>query len=120
MTEEISNFNDSVNSTLSRVSEVASTTLKSDNSALTQELIHVNRETTKLKREVKVAADNSKKLEREKHELEKTLCVKNDIVNRLKNENEELSITLQTDQFKSVRIIEVNIYINIYIYINVE
>lgn len=52
--------------------------------------------------------ENAKKGEKEKSELRKSLQVKTEIADKLKKENNDLSVILTKDQFKTVRIMEVN------------
>eukprot|EP01022_Parablepharisma_sp_SALTPOND_P008317 TRINITY_DN135635_c0_g1_i1.p1 TRINITY_DN135635_c0_g1~~TRINITY_DN135635_c0_g1_i1.p1 ORF type:complete len:683 (+),score=164.06 TRINITY_DN135635_c0_g1_i1:10225-12273(+) len=74
--------------------------------ALTQEIIKCNRENTKLKKDLRAKEDMLKKVEKELADLKKQLAIKVDAVEKLRRENGEMAVTLQTDQFKSIRLLE--------------
>ena len=74
--------------------------------ALAQEIIKSNRENTKLKKELRAKEDGLKKVEKELTDIKKQLSIKIDMVEKLRRENGEMAVTLQADQFKSVRLLE--------------
>jgi len=75
--------------------------------ALTQEIIKLNRENAKLKKDLRTKEENLKRCEKELSDLKKQLSIKMDAVEKLRRENGEMMVTLQTDQFKSIRILEI-------------
>jgi len=52
--------------------------------------------------------ENNKKSEKEKNEMKKTIQAKSDLIDKLKKETSDMSAILNKDQFKTVKIIEVN------------
>lgn len=51
--------------------------------------------------------ENFKRLERERLENRKTIENKSDLIEKLKKENHDMSVIINTDQFKTVRTVEV-------------
>ncbi len=81
--------------------------LRQEKNILTEELIFLNKELSKLKTENRLLSENSKKSEKEKLELKKNLQTKTDMVEKLKKEVSEMTGIINKDQFKTVRTIEV-------------
>ncbi len=89
------------------ISAGVSTQPRLDNKdALTQEIIKSNRENTRLKKELRGKEDALRRADRELADIKKQLSIKLDAVEKLRRENTEMATTLQTDQFKSVRLME--------------
>jgi hypothetical protein len=76
-------------------------TLKFNNSILSQEIVNLNKELTRLKNESKQYTDVNKKLDKEKTELLSKFKQKTDNYDKIKKENEQLMILINTSNYKS-------------------
>ncbi len=61
-----------------------------------------------MKTENRLLIENTKKVEKEKSEMKKSIQAKADLIDKLKKETSEMSAIINTDQYKTVRIVEVN------------
>ena len=84
----------------------ANRSLLNDNQVLTNELVNVNRELTKLKAESRTNGDTLKKSEKENLELKKNLTAKQNALDKLRKEKDELWAIVNTDKYKSISTIE--------------
>ena len=84
----------------------ANRSLLNDNQVLTNELVNVNRELTKLKAESRTNGDTLKKSEKENLELKKNLTAKQNALDKLRKEKDELWAIVNTDKYKSFSTIE--------------
>ena len=84
----------------------ANRSLLNDNQVLTNELVNVNRELTKLKAEGRVMGDTYKKSEKENLELKKSITAKQNALDKLRKERDELWAIVNTDKYKSIQTIE--------------
>ena len=73
---------------------------------LTNELVNVNRELTKLKAEQRSGGEILKKSEKENFELKKNLTAKQNALDKLRKEKDELWAIVNTDKYKSISTIE--------------
>ena len=78
----------------------ANRSLLNDNQVLTNELVNVNRELTKLKAESRTSGDTLKKSEKENFELKKNLTAKQNALDKLRKEKDELWAIVNTDKYK--------------------
>ena len=76
---------------------------------LALEIVRLNREVNKFKFEARTAVEVQKKAEAERDDLLRQIKVKNDTLEKLRKENDQLSVSLSTDQFKSVHHLEMKI-----------
>jgi septal ring factor EnvC (AmiA/AmiB activator) len=70
---------------------------------LTNELIVMNREISKLKAELRSTTENLKKSEKEKYETKKNLEGKENAVEKLRKERDDLWAIVNTDKYKNIR-----------------
>ena len=77
-----------------------------DNQVLTNELVNVNRELTKLKAEQRNNGETLKKSEKENFDLKKSLTAKQNALDKLRKEKDELWAIVNTDKYKSISTIE--------------
>jgi len=87
-------------------SSFAISNLRQEKNILTEELVFLNKELSKLRTENRLFNENLKKSEKEKMELKKNLQTKTDLVDKLKKDVSEMSGVINQDQFKTVRTIE--------------
>lgn len=80
--------------------------LVTDNQLLTNELVMMGRELTKLKSELRGTQDQLKKTEKERYELRKNLDGKETAVEKLRKERDELWAVVNTDKYKNIKVIE--------------
>lgn len=78
------------------------TSLKFDNSVLSNELLNLNKECTRLRSENRIIIDKNSKFEKEKNELLQKLKTKSDNFEKLKKENEELMVLIQSSKYKNI------------------
>ena len=84
----------------------ANRSLLSDNQVLTNELVNVNRELTKLKAENRLHGESSKKIEKENIELKKSQAAKQNALDKLRKERDELWAIVNTEKYKSIQSLE--------------
>ena len=73
---------------------------------LTNELVNVNRELTKLKAENRLHGESSKKIEKENIELKKSQAAKQNALDKLRKERDELWAIVNTEKYKSIQSLE--------------
>ena len=95
-------FASSVNSTMTQEFKDSLTSLKFDNSVLSNELLNLNKECTRLRSENRIIIDKNSKFEKEKNELLQKLKTKSDNFEKLKKENEELMVLIQSSKYKNI------------------
>jgi len=93
--------NSSVTINMNETERDVNQNLKFDNSLLTQELINVNKEFSKLKSENKHFIELNKKLDKEKNDISNKFKIKSENFDKIKKENEDLMILIQTSNYKS-------------------
>ena len=69
---------------------------------LTNELVNVNRELTKLKAEARHTTETCRKTEKENNELRKSMSAKQTALDKLRKERDELLAIVNTDKYKSI------------------
>ena len=83
-----------------------SKSIVADNQVLTNELVTLNRDATKLKAELRSMTETLKKSEKERLEIRKTLEGKENALEKLRKEKDELWAIVNTDKYKNVRTVE--------------
>jgi hypothetical protein len=83
-----------------------SKSLISDNQILTNELIVMNRELSKLKAELRTNTDLLKKSEKERLDFKRSLESKDQALEKLRKDKDELWSIVNTDKYKNVRTVE--------------
>ena len=78
------------------------TSLRFDNSVLSNELLNLNKEFNKLRSEYKTTAERNSRLEKEKKDAAEKLKAKSDLYEKAKKENEELMILINNSKYKNV------------------
>jgi chromosome segregation ATPase len=73
---------------------------------LTNELVTMNRDLTKLKSELRTMTDQLKKSEKERLEHKRALEAKDLSLEKLRKERDELWAVVNTDKYKNVRTVE--------------
>ena len=73
---------------------------------LTNELIVMNRDLTKLKAELRLSTEQLKKSEKERVDFKKSLESKELAMEKLRKEKDELWSIVSTDKYKNVRTVE--------------
>lgn len=73
---------------------------------LALEIVRLNREVNKQKFEARTAQEYQRKAETERDDLIRQAKLKSDVIEKLRKENEQLSVSLSTDQYKSVQKLE--------------
>lgn len=84
----------------------ANRSLLNDNQVLTNELVNVNRELTKMKAELRSQTETCKKSEKENLEMKKNVSAKQTSLDKLRKERDELWAIVNTDKYKSIQSIE--------------
>jgi dynactin complex subunit len=80
--------------------------LTNEKQVLTNELILLNRELSRLKQEHRSSLDSAKKSEKENHEHKKSISAKDTALEKIRTERDELWSIVNTDKYKNVRAIE--------------
>ena len=80
--------------------------LITDNQLLTNELVMMSREISKLKAELRTAQDSLKKSEKSQYDCKKSLEGKETAVDKLRKERDELWAVVNTDKYKNIKAIE--------------
>ncbi|CDW87453.1 UNKNOWN [Stylonychia lemnae] len=80
--------------------------LVTDNQLLTNELVMMGREISKLKAELRTTQETLKKSEKEKYDCRKNLEGKDTAVEKLRKERDELWAVVNTDKYKNLRNLE--------------
>ena len=78
------------------------TSLRFDNSVLSNELLNLNREFNKLRNEHKIINDKNIKLDKDKKELVNTLKTKTELCEKYKKENEEINRLINNSKYKNI------------------
>ena len=78
------------------------TSLRFDNSVLSNELLNLNREFNKLRNEHKVASEKIIKLDKEKKDLIDKLKTKTDLCDKYKKENDEITRMINNTKYKNI------------------
>ena len=78
------------------------TSLRFDNSVLSNELLNLNREFNKLRNEHKVTSEKNIKLDKEKKDLIEKLKTKTDLCDKYKKENEEITRMINNTKYKNI------------------
>ena len=78
------------------------TSLRFDNSVLSNELIKLNKDFNKLRSDFKIINDKNSKLEKDKKEIVEKLKTKTDLSEKLKKENEEIKALINNSKFKTI------------------
>ena len=78
------------------------TSLRFDNSVLSNELLNLNREFNKLRSEQKIINDKNIKLDKDKKDLIDKLKAKNDLCEKYKKENEEINRLINNTKYKNI------------------
>ena len=94
------NTNENINNT--ELNNEIITSLKFDNSVLSNELLNLNREFNKLRNEQKVINDKNIKLVKDKKDLLDKLKQKNDMYEKYKKENEEINRLINNSKYKNI------------------
>ena len=95
--------NDSnINENISDINNELVTSLRFDNSVLSNELLNLNREFNKIRNENKVLTERNIKLEKEKKELIDKLKSKSDLSDKYKKENEEITRMINNTKYKNI------------------
>ena len=76
---------------------------------LALEIVRLNREVNKLKFEARTSQELQRKAEAERDDLIRQAKLKSDVIEKLRKENDQLSVSLSTDQYKSVQKLEAKI-----------
>ena len=94
------NTNENINNT--ELNNEIITSLRFDNSVLSNELLNLNREFNKLRNEHKVINDKNIKLVKDKKDLLDKLKQKNDMYEKYKKENEEINRLINNSKYKNI------------------
>ena len=94
------NTNENINNT--ELNNEIITSLRFDNSVLSNELLNLNREFNKLRNEQKVINDKNIKLVKDKKDLLDKLKQKNDMYEKYKKENEEINRLINNSKYKNI------------------
>ena len=78
------------------------TSLRFDNSVLSNELLNLNREFNKLRNEHKVTSEKNVKLDKEKKDLIEKLKTKTDQCDKYRKENEEITRMINNTKYKNI------------------
>lgn len=73
---------------------------------LTNELVMMGRDITRLKSDLRSTQEQLKKSEKEKYECKKNLEGKDTAVEKLRKERDELWAVVNTDKYKNVKVME--------------
>lgn len=95
------------NLTSSIHSDRVSSSIISDNTVLTNELVVMSRELTKLKSEIRLSNESLKKSEKERYDVKKSLEGKDTALEKLRKDKEELWAIVNTDKYKNIRTSEI-------------
>ena len=90
------------NNNNSEINNEILTSLRFDNSVLSNELLNLNREFNKLRNEHKVTSEKSIKLDKEKKDLIEKLKTKTDLCDKYKKENEEITRMINNTKYKNI------------------
>ena len=93
------NINDNKNN---EINNEIITSLRFDNSVLSNELLNLNREFNKLRSENKAINDKNIKLDKDKKELLDKLKTKTDLCEKYKNENDEINRLINNSKYKNI------------------
>jgi Asp-tRNA(Asn)/Glu-tRNA(Gln) amidotransferase C subunit len=74
-----------------------------DNQILTNEIITMNREISKLKAELRINSDNLKKSEKDRYDTSKSLESNQNALAKARKERDELFALINTDKYKNLR-----------------
>ena len=93
------NINDNKNN---EINNEIITSLRFDNSVLSNELLNLNREFNKLRSENKAINDKNIKLDKDKKELLDKLKTKTDLCEKYKKENDEINRLINNSKYKNI------------------
>ena len=91
-----------INTNNSEMNNEILTSLRFDNSVLSNELLNLNREFNKLRNEHKVTSEKNIKLDKEKKDLIEKLKTKTDLCDKYKKENEEITRMINNTKYKNI------------------
>ena len=78
------------------------TSLRFDNSVLSNELLNINKEFNKLRNEHKIISEKNIKFEKEKKDLIEKLKTKTELCDKYKKENEEITRMINNTKYKNI------------------
>ena len=96
------NNNININENNSEVNNELVTSLRYDNSVLSNELLNLNREFNKIRNEHKVLKEKNTTLEKEKKDLIEKLKSKSDLSEKYKKENEDITRMINNTKYKNI------------------
>ena len=96
------NNNTSDNITNNEINNEVVSSLRFDNSVLSNELLNLNREFNKLRSEFKIVNDKNIKYEKDKKELSDKLKSKTELCDKYKKENEEINRLINNSKYKNI------------------
>ena len=96
------NNNTSDSITNNEINNEVVSSLRFDNSVLSNELLNLNREFNKLRSEFKIVNDKNIKYEKDKKELSDKLKSKTELCDKYKKENEEINRLINNSKYKNI------------------
>ena len=96
------NNNTSDSITNNEINNEVVSSLRFDNSVLSNELLNLNREFNKLRSEFKIINDKNIKYEKDKKELSDKLKSKTELCDKYKKENEEINRLINNSKYKNI------------------
>ena len=96
------NNNTSDNITNNEINNEVVSSLRFDNSGLSNELLNLNREFNKLRSEYKIINDKNIKYEKDKKDLSDKLKSKTELCDKYKKENEEINRLINNSKYKNI------------------
>ena len=96
------NNNININENNSEVNNELVSSLRYDNSVLSNELLNLNREFNKIRNEHKVLKEKNTTLEKEKKDLIEKLKSKSDLSEKYKKENEDITRMINNTKYKNI------------------
>ena len=96
------NNNTSDSITNSEINNEVVSSLRFDNSVLSNELLNLNREFNKLRSEYKIINDKNIKYEKDKKDLSDKLKSKTELCDKYKKENEEINRLINNSKYKNI------------------
>ena len=86
----------------SEVNKEILTSLRFDNSVLSNELLNINKEFNKLRNEHKIISEKNIKFEKDKKDLIEKLKTKTELCDKYKKENEEITRMINNTKYKNI------------------